>query len=72
MDIVIVVVKPKRRKMKKAEVSRRSCTMKYSGMLKASVEMILDGKSQMMEETDSERGRYRAYLACFSTIGRWT
>jgi hypothetical protein len=70
IDIVKVVVKPKSRKIKKHEASRRRFAMKYSGMLKTRVDIILDGRSQMVEDTASERGRYKAYLACFSTIGR--
>ena len=71
IDMAKVVVNPKRRKMKKDEASRRRFTIKYNGMLKARVEMILDGKSQNIEDVASDRGRYKAYLACFSTMGRW-
>lgn len=56
MDIESVVVKPKRRKMKKASASWRSFAMKYRGILKAKVDRILLGRSQIVEEIASEAG----------------
>lgn len=60
IDMVNVQVNPNSKNINTGPVSRRKFVMKYSGILKAIDERILLGRSQMIEDTASENGWYKA------------
>ena len=71
MDRARVVKNEKTRKIKNAAGSRRKLVMKYNTRLNEMLLQILYGMSHNADEMASVKGWYRAYLACFSTIGLW-
>jgi hypothetical protein len=60
MDMTSVHVNPKSRKVKKGPVPLRRFAMKYSGILKASVDRIFEGISHKAEAIASDARWYNA------------
>jgi hypothetical protein len=67
-----VMQKEKSRKVKKAPEVLLKFVIKYRTMLKEILLATLNGKSTMALAAASVKGWQRAYLACFSVIGRWS
>ncbi len=71
IDMTKVSVNEIRMKKKKFPGWRFKLTMKYRIKLNVMAFVILYGMSVNIEAMASQDGWYRAYLECFSTIGRW-
>src|SRR5215510_13805525 len=69
-DMVKVVVMEKRKKTKKWPGDRRRFVMKYKIRLNTMPTTAFEGRSTIIELTASADGWYKAYLSCFSTMGR--
>jgi hypothetical protein len=67
-----VMQKENSRKVKKAPGVLRRFVMKYKTTLNEMLLAILNGKSTIALAAASVKGWQRAYLACFSVIGRWS
>ena len=65
-----VVPKEKARNIKKASGVRLKFVMKYRTRLNEILLATLKGKSTIALAAASVKGWHRAYLACFSVIGR--
>lgn len=67
-----VMQKENVRKVKKAPGVLRKLVMKYNTKLNEMLLQTLKGKSTIALAAASVNGWQKAYLACFSVIGRWS